>query len=77
METLDIFSRRACYYQNAYYRKMNGIKVVDKLSTCKVGSVHFLAQNSPKEATDLAKKRFKVKGFYGTTKGFLAWSSFR
>jgi hypothetical protein len=35
---------------------MNGIKVVvDKLSICEVGSVHFLAQNSPEEVTDLAR----------------------
>jgi hypothetical protein len=34
---------------------MNGIKVVDKLSICKNGSVHFLAQNSFKETTDIVR----------------------
>jgi hypothetical protein len=41
VETLNLFFCRAWYHQNASYRKMNGIKVVDKLSICKVGSVHF------------------------------------
>jgi hypothetical protein len=34
---------------------MNGIKVVDKLSICEVGSVHFWHRNSPKQAMDLAR----------------------
>jgi hypothetical protein len=39
--TLDLLFRRSCYYQNASNRKMNAIKVLDKLSICKVGFVHF------------------------------------
>ncbi len=31
VETLDLFFRRACYYQNVSYRKKNGREVVDKL----------------------------------------------
>jgi hypothetical protein len=41
---------------------MNGIKVVDKLSNCIVGLSSFLAQNSPKEATDLARNGPKFPG---------------
>ncbi len=45
--TLDIFFREACYYQNAFHRKINGIKVVDELSIGKVGSVHFWRRIHP------------------------------
>jgi hypothetical protein len=31
METLDLFSRRACYHRNVSYIKMKRIKVVEKL----------------------------------------------
>jgi hypothetical protein len=48
-ETLDLLFRRTCFYQNASYRKMNGIKVVDKLSIYKVGSVHFWHRIHPKK----------------------------
>ncbi len=34
---------------------MSGAKVVDKRLICKVGSVHFFAQNSPKEATNVGR----------------------
>ncbi len=49
MQTLDLFFTRVCYYQIASYRQMNRIKVVDKLSICKVGSVHFWHRLHPKK----------------------------
>ncbi len=44
----------SCYHENASYRTMNGIEVVDKLYIRGVGSVHLL-ENSPKEAPDRAR----------------------
>jgi hypothetical protein len=50
------FFRRAWYYRNASYRKMNGIKIVNKRSTLQILLILFiLAQNSPEEATNLAR----------------------
>ncbi len=49
MESLNLFFRRACYYQNSSYRKMNEIKVVDKLPICEVGFVHFWHKIRPKK----------------------------
>jgi hypothetical protein len=54
------------------YRKMTGIKVVDKRLIYKIGSSHFWHINSPKEAADLTRNgpkfsmRFKIRGFYST-----------
>jgi hypothetical protein len=52
---------------------MNGTKVVDKLSICKVGSVHFWHRIHPKKkirilqemVQSLRSMRSKVRGFYG------------
>jgi hypothetical protein len=42
METLDLFfSKGFAIIKTRPTEKMNRIKVVDKLSICKVGSVHF------------------------------------
>jgi hypothetical protein len=56
---LGPFFRRACYHQNASYRKMNGTKFADKLSICEVGSVRSWHKNPPKEATNLARNGLK------------------
>jgi hypothetical protein len=64
MYALNVFfSGRVCYQQNASYRKIKikKIKVEETLQICKLCS--FLAQNSPKEATDFAKKK-RFQGFH-------------
>jgi hypothetical protein len=53
------FFRRACYYQNAFYRKMNEIKVVDKLPICKVDSVLFWHRIRPKKRRVLQEMAFR------------------
>ncbi len=63
METMDLiffFSDRACYYQNAPNRKMNEIKVVDKLSICKVGSVLIFGTKFTQSSYGSCKKWSKV-----------------
>jgi hypothetical protein len=59
-ENVGLLFRRASYHQNESSKKMKGIKVVEKRSICKLCSVHFFVQDSPKEATDLAKIDSKV-----------------
>ncbi len=78
MATFDFFFRWACYYHNASYREVNGIKVADKLLICKLAkSVLFIfgtefTQRSYRSCRKWTKVsvRSKVRGFYGTFSNF-------
>jgi hypothetical protein len=81
METLGLFFRKACYHQNASYRKMKRRKVVENLEIYKFGSVHFWQILHSKKLQNLEKRSevsmsSKVRGFYGafacTVNSFLA-----
>ncbi len=56
METLDLFFfKRVCYYQNASYRKNESNKSCRQTFDLQSWFCSFLAQNSPIDATDLAR----------------------
>ncbi len=62
--------RRACYHENASYRKMKRLQVIEKFQIYIVGSVHFWYKIHPKKLRNLQKRSkvsmwSKVKGFYG------------
>jgi hypothetical protein len=56
METLNLYSRRACYHWNTPYRKMERIKVVENYLTYKFGSVHFLYMIHPQKLQSLQEE---------------------
>jgi hypothetical protein len=56
MKTLDLFFRKACYHQNASYKKIKRIKVVEKLWINKFGCVDFWYMIHLKKLRNLQKK---------------------
>jgi hypothetical protein len=61
IETQDLSFSRACYNQHVSNRKMERIKVVEKLEIYKFGSVHFWYIIHPKKLRNLQQK---VHSFY-------------
>jgi hypothetical protein len=69
METLGFFSEQLATIMTRPTENMNGIKVADKLSICKVGSVHFWHIIHPNKLwvlQEMVSMRSKVRGFYGS-----------
>jgi hypothetical protein len=62
METLDLFSEQLATVKTRPMENMNGMKVVDKLSTCKVGSLHFWHRIHPSKLPILQEM---VQSFHG------------
>jgi hypothetical protein len=55
METSDLFFRRGCLNWNTSYRKMERIKVVEKLQIYKFRSLHFWYMIHPKKLQNSQK----------------------
>jgi hypothetical protein len=70
--TLDLIFKRDWDHQNASYRKMKRIKVVENFQIYKFGSVYYWYMIHPNKVRNLAKKkskvsmRSKVRSIYGT-----------